>query len=148
MPIERGSNPLDNKSIVLNAMRSQGAADAAALAAKSVDGDADGTTLIAAEHQIPTWRQRDFTDVPIGTPYRYNGQVYKLWQAHDSTNQPDWNPDKAVSLWDICHTTDPKTAKEYVTSQGTRGMYQVDECCFFEGVRAAHPRDDRFADSG
>ena len=124
---------MDNKSIVLNAMRSQGAADAAALAAKSVDGDADGTTLIAAEHQIPTWRQRDFTDVPIGTPYRYNGQVYKLWQAHDSTNQPDWNPDKAVSLWDICHTTDPKTAKEYVTSQGTRGMYQVDECCFFEG---------------
>lgn len=124
---------MDNKSIVLNAMRAQGAADAAALAAKSVDGDADGTTLIAAEHQIPTWRQRDFTDVPIGTPYRYNGRVYKLWQVHDATDQPDWTPDKAVSLWDICHTTDPKTAKEYVTPQGTRGMYQVGECCFFEG---------------
>ena len=40
---------MDSKTIVLNAMRSQGATDAAALAAKSVDGDADGTTLIAAE---------------------------------------------------------------------------------------------------
>ena len=63
-------------------MRSQGAADAAALAAKSVDVDVDGTALIAAEGQIPTWRQRDFTDVPIGTPYRYKDQVYKLWQQH------------------------------------------------------------------
>ena len=124
---------MDNKSIVLNAMRSQGAADAAALAAKSVDGDADGTTLIAAEHQIPTWRQRDFTDVPIGTPYRYKDQVYKLWQQHNATQQGDWTPEKAVSLWDICHTTDPEKAKEYVTPQGTRGMYQTGECCLFEG---------------
>ena len=40
---------MDNKSIVLNAMRAQGAADAAELAKKSVDGDVDGTALIAAE---------------------------------------------------------------------------------------------------
>lgn len=123
---------MDNKSIVLNAMCSQGATDAAALAKKSVDSNVDGTALIAAEEQIPTWRQRDFTDVPIGTPYRYKDQVYKLWQAHDATQQGDWTPDKAVSLWDICHTTDPATAKEYVTPQGTRGMYQTGECCLFE----------------
>ncbi len=124
---------MDNKSIVLNAMKSQGATDAAALAKKSVTEEIDGTGLIAAEHQIPTWRQRDFTDVPIGTPYRYKDQVYKLWQQHNATQQGDWTPDKAVSLWDICHTTDPATAKEYVTPQGTRGMYQTGECCLFEG---------------
>lgn len=60
---------MDSKTIVLNVMRSQGATDAAALAKKSVNGNADGTALIAAEEQIPTWRQRDFTGVPIGTPY-------------------------------------------------------------------------------
>lgn len=124
---------MDNKSIVLNAMKSQGATDAAALAKKSVTEEIDGTGLIAAEHQIPTWRQRDFTDVPIGTPYRYKDQVYKLWQQHNATQQGDWTPDKAVSLWDICYTTDPATAKEYVTPQGTRGMYQTGECCLFEG---------------
>ena len=114
---------------ILNAMRTAGAADASAIAAKSVSGEADDTVLIAAEEQIPTWRQRDYTDVPIGTPYKYADQVYKLWQAHDATNQPDWTPDKAVSLWDICHTTDPAKAKPYVTPQGTRGMYQTGDVC-------------------
>lgn len=120
---------MDNKTLILNAMKSAGAADASAIAAKSVSGEADGTVLIAAEEQIPTWRQRDYTDVPIGTPYRYGDQVYKLWQAHDATNQPDWTPDQAVSLWDICHTTDPAKAKPYVAPQGTRGMYQTGDVC-------------------
>ena len=125
---------MDNKEIVLNAMRAAGAADATALAAQSVAGELDGTALIAAEMQIPTWRQRDYTAVPIGTPYRYADQVYKLWQRHNATAQPDWTPDKAVSLWDICHTKDPAKAKEYVIPQGTRGMYQADEYCLFEGI--------------
>ena len=120
---------MDNKDLILTAMHTAGAADASVIAAKSVSGEADGTALIAAEEQIPTWRQRDYTDVPIGTPYKYGDQVYKLWQAHDATNQPDWTPDKAVSLWDICHTTDPAKAKPYVTPQGTRGMYQIGDVC-------------------
>ena len=115
-------------------MHTVGATDASAIAAKSVSGEADDTVLIAAEEQIPTWRQRDYTDVPIGTPYKYADQVYKLWQAHDATNQPDWTPDKAVSLWDICHTTDPTKAKPYVAPQGTRGMYQIGEVCTEGGI--------------
>ena len=120
---------MDNKDFIMTAMHTAGAADASAIAAKSVSGEADGTVLIAAEEQIPTWRQRDYTDVPIGTPYKYADQVYKLWQAHDATNQPDWSPDKAVSLWDICHTADPTKAKPYVAPQGTRGMYQIGDVC-------------------
>lgn len=64
---------MDSKTIVLNAMRAQGAADAAALAKKSVNGNADGTALIAAEEQIPTWRQRDFT----GRTDRYAVQIQR-----------------------------------------------------------------------
>ena len=120
---------MDNRDFIIAAMHTAGAADASAIAAKSVSGEADGTVLIAAEEQIPTWRQRDYTDVPIGTPYKYADQVYKLWQAHDATNQPDWSPDKAVSLWDICHTADPTKAKPYVAPQGTRGMYQIGDVC-------------------
>lgn len=125
---------MDNKTLILNAMKSAGVSDASAIAAKSISGEADGTALIAAEEQIPTWRQRDYTDVPIGTPYKYGDQVYKLWQAHDATNQPDWTPDKAVSLWDICHTTDPAKAKPYVAPQGTRGMYQIGDVCTEGGI--------------
>lgn len=114
-------------------LRERGAADAAALAAKAAAGEADGTALIAAEDRIPTWRQRDYSSVPVGTPYKWQGQVYKLWQQHDATQQPDWTPDQAVSLWDICHTTDPDAAKPYLAPQGSRGLYQTGECCLYGG---------------
>ena len=68
-----------------------------------------------------------------GTPYQYEDQIYKLWQTHDATQQGDWTPDKAVSLWGICHTKDPKLAKLFVTPSGTRGMYMKDDCCKYDG---------------
>ena len=104
-------------TLAQEAMRSKGAQDAQALAALAVAGEADGTALIEQEEKIPTWRQRDFSDVPVGTPYRWQGQVYKLWQQHNATGQGDWSPDKAVSLWDICHTTDPAKRSEEHTSE-------------------------------
>ena len=110
-------------------LKVRGKADAAALAARAVSGEADGTELTASQDQIPTWRQRDFSAIPIGSPYKWNGLVYKLWQQHDATQQPDWTPDQAVSLWDVCHTTDPAKAKPYTAPQGSRGMWQEGECC-------------------
>lgn len=69
---------------------------------------------------------------PRRLPWASRG-VYKLWQQHDATGQPDWFPDKAVSLWDICHTTGPKLAKPYPAPRGTRGLWQAGECCTLEG---------------
>ena len=114
-------------------LRERGKADAAALAAKAVEGSADGTVLIDQEDTIPTWRQRDYSQVPVGTPYKWQGQVYKLWQQHDATQQPDWSPDQAVSLWDVCHTTDPAKAKPYQAPQGSRGLYNNGEVCLVDG---------------
>lgn len=122
-------------NLALDGLHMKGAADALALSALSVAGQADGTYLIDHEDMIPTWRQRAYNtdETPVGKPYKWQGQVYKLWQQHDATGQPDWSPDKAVSLWDICHTTDPKKAKEYTAPQGSRGLWQVDECCIQNG---------------
>lgn len=112
---------------------SRGAADAQALANLAAAGEADGTCLIDREEAIPTWRQRAYNtqDTPVGKPYKWEGQVYTLWQQHDATAQPDWSPDKAVSLWNICHTADP--AKPYTAPQGTRGLWQIDERCTQNG---------------
>ena len=118
----------------VQALRRLGEAEAKALAAKAVKGEADGTALIAQEKKIPTWRPRDFSQVPVGTPYRWQGQVYKLWQQHDASGNEGWSPDQAVSLWDICHTTDPARAKPYVPPQGSRGLWQSGECCLWEGA--------------
>lgn len=114
-------------------LRERGKADAAALAAKAVEGSADGTVLIDQEDTIHTWRQRDYSQVPVGTPYKWQGQVYKLWQQHDATQQPTWSPDQAVSLWDVCHTTDPAKAKPYTAPQGSRGLYNNGEVCLVDG---------------
>lgn len=122
-------------NLALVSLREKGQADAQALTELSATGEADGTYLIAHEAEIPTWRQRSYNteETPVGKPYKWNGQVYKLWQQHDATNQPDWSPDLAVSLWDICHTTDPMQAKEYMAPQGTRGLWQPGECCVQSG---------------
>ena len=114
-------------------LKARGKADAEALATRAVSGDANGTELMASQDQSPTWRQRDFSAVPVGSPYKWNGIVYKLWQQHDATEQPDWSPDQAVSLWDICHTTDPAKAKPYLAPQGSRGLYQSGEVCLVDG---------------
>ena len=91
--------------------------------------ESNNTALIDHEEMVPTWRQRDYSSVSVGTPYKWQGQVYKLWQQHDATEQPDWSPDQAVSMWDVCHTTDPVKAKPYTAPQGSRGMWQEGECC-------------------
>ena len=48
---------------------------------------------------IPTWRERNYTDVPVGTPYQWQGIIYKLLQAHDATGNPGWTPDTVPALW-------------------------------------------------
>lgn len=122
-------------SLALEGLREKGKTDARALAALATTNEADGTYLIDHETAIPTWRQRTYNteETPLGKPYKWNGQVYQLWQQHDATEQPDWSPDKAVALWNICHTTNPKRAKAYTAPEGTRGLWQVDECCIQSG---------------
>lgn len=121
--------------LALVSLHEKGKADAGALSDLSVSGNADGTYLIAHEAEVPTWRQRAFNtaETPVGKPYKWNGQIYKLWQQHDASEHSDWTPDLAVSLWDICHTTDPRLAKDYTAPQGSRGLWQRDECCVQSG---------------
>lgn len=89
----------DIHTLALDAMRTKGAADAAALAAKAVAGEADDQELLEKRSMIPTWRQRDFSTVPVGTPYKWADMVYKLRQPHDATEHPDWTPDQVPALW-------------------------------------------------
>ena len=117
--------------LVVKTLSELGRLKAESIREKTVAKEIDDTELINNEDYVPEWRQMDYTNVAIGTPVRDpfddSGQVYKLWQQHDATNQPDWHPSAAVSLWDIAHTKNPDKAKPYVEPQGTRGMYMRDE---------------------
>lgn len=119
---------MTSKEIVLNTLHMQGKTQAIAFREKTISESLDGTAVIANEHLLPEWKQRNYTEDMIGMPLSYDGQAYKVWLAHDSTNNPAWNPHDAVSLFDIYHTTDPAKAKPYMAPQGTRGLYQTGEC--------------------
>lgn len=122
---------MTDRELVFNTLSELGKLKAETLRSKVVAKEIDDTRLIDEEDYIPNWKQMDYSKSPIGMPVRDpsdgTGQVYKLWQQHDATNQPDWNPAKAVSLWDIAHTKNPEKAKPYVAPNGTRGLYQKDE---------------------
>ena len=80
-------------------LKARGKADAAALAARAVSGEADDQELLDNQSMIPTWRARDFTGVPVGTPYQWEGTIYKLVQAHDATGNEGWTPSEVPALW-------------------------------------------------
>lgn len=121
----------DTHALALDAMRAKGAADAAALAAKAVAGEANAQELLEKKSMIPTWRQRDFTAVPVGTPYKWGDMVYKLRQAHDATEHPEWTPDRVPALWAALSKEGETGAPEapITASRGmeyTYGLYYLD----------------------
>lgn len=84
-----------------------------------------GTEIIDQELFVPEWKPANYQTV--GAPVRYEGQVYKVLQVHDSTSNPDWTPAATPALWSVCHTTDPAKAKPWLEPQGTSGMYYKGE---------------------
>ena len=79
----------DTFPLAETAMREKGAADAAALAERAVSGQADGAELLENRSRIPTWRPRDYTAVPVGTPYQWMGGVYQLCLLYTSPSPRD-----------------------------------------------------------
>lgn len=99
----------------------RGRADAAALAARAVSGEATDGELVEKQAMIPTWRARDFSGVPVGTPYQWEGMVYKLVQQHDATGNPGWTPDAVPALWAaVSAPGEMGTAEDPITAE--RGM--------------------------
>ena len=112
---------LDTFALAETAMQDKGAADAAALAAKAVSGQLNDAELLAGRSMIPTWRPRDFSQVPVGTPYQWEGMVYKLLQPHNAAGNEGWTPDAVPALWSaVSLPGETGTADDPITA--ARGM--------------------------
>ena len=97
-----------------------------ALALRNSANTMSDTEIIDNEVFVPDWKPANYQTV--GAPLKDEGQIYKVLQAHDSTNNPTWTPHDTPALWSICHTTDPAKAKPWAEPLGTSGMYQLGEC--------------------
>lgn len=103
----------------------------AALAAKDLrvrSPKMDGTAIIAEEEYVPDWKaDKDYTNVVIGAPVRFEEQIYALLQPHNASYYPN-TPAELPALWRVKHTTDPAKAKPWVKPTSTSDMYLENEC--------------------
>lgn len=117
---------MTSKERVLERERSRGRAAALDLAQRAPD--MDGTAIIAEEDHIPAFDGRkDYSHLTPGAPVTDEGQVWTLSQPHNAAHY-EGRPATLRALWSLCHTKDPKRAKEWVDPYGTSGMYMKGEC--------------------
>lgn len=123
---------MTSKERVLQRERERGKADALNLAERAKN--MDGTAIIAEETKVPlfVWGT-DYSACPAGTPIAdiVDGeiQIFTMITPVNTAHYPGITPNTERSLYSLCHTKDPKKAKPFVPSQGTSGLYNVDECC-------------------
>lgn len=123
---------MTSKDRVLNRERERGRAAALALAVKA--SEMDGTQLIDAEADIPSWSEDAvYTSAHIGYPVQDRGQVFTILQPHTPAHNPGVHPAELPAIYSIQHTKDIKKAKPYLAPNGTSGLYFMDEYCTRDG---------------
>lgn len=117
---------MNNMDIVVGVMKNIGTSDAISLRNRSQE--MDGTSIIREEEKVPDYdKNKDYSSWPVGSPVYDEGQVWILLQPHNAAFY-DGRPSTLRALWGLCHTKDPDKAKPFVPSEGTSGMYMIDEC--------------------
>ena len=126
---------MTDKEFVLQTMKEAGLARAQTLQAQAPD--MTGTELCAAEDFIPDFQAacalKNMLERTAGFVCRSSaGRVVKLLQPYDSSIYTQ-EPEELPAQWGFQWSTDPAKATPYAEPQGTRGMYQTDECCTENG---------------
>lgn len=80
--------------------------------------------VIADAPLLQQWVPGNYT---AGNVRVQDGYPYKCCQAHDSSNNPDWDPVTQRALWAPYHATTAKWALPYVAPTGAHDAYQTGE---------------------
>lgn len=123
-----------NEDLILDTLRRQAKAEAAALQTRSAD--MTGTELYAEGEYIPDFRaacaKQNMLERPIGFVCRSSaGRVVKLTQPYDSTIFTQ-EPEELPAQWGFKWSTDPKDALPFVAI--STSPYNTGECCSEDGV--------------
>lgn len=121
-----------SKTIVLNAMKAQGKADALDLRSRAAN--MTSTEIIAEEEKIPMFdRTKDYSGWAIGAPVAeiVNGEryIFTLITPHNASHYPNSTPSNTRALWSLRHTQDPTKARAYIAPLGTSGLYMTGDVC-------------------
>lgn len=80
--------------------------------------------VIADAALLRPWTPGDYA---AGDVRVQDGYPYKCCQAHDSSNNPDWDPVTQRALWVPYHAKTAKWALPYVAPTGAHDAYQDGE---------------------
>lgn len=80
--------------------------------------------VIADAALLRPWTPGDYA---AGDVRVQDGYPYKCCQAHDSSNNPDWDPVTQRALWVPYHAKTAKWALPYVAPTGAHDAYQGGE---------------------
>lgn len=85
---------------------------------------ADPDDVIADAALLRPWTPGDYA---AGDVRVQDGYPYKCCQAHDSSNNPDWDPATNRALWVPYHAKTAKWALPYAAPTGAHDAYQTGE---------------------
>lgn len=85
---------------------------------------ADPDDVIADAALLQPWVPGNYT---TGDVRVQDGYPYKCCQAHDSSNNPDWDPVTQRALWVPYHAKTAKWALPYAAPTGAHDAYQDGE---------------------
>ena len=88
------------------------------------DTTIDTNQIIDLAPLLVQWKPNHYN---VGDIAVYNNCPYKCIMEHDSTNNEQWNPVDAASLWANYHGTDVKHALPYTQPTGAHDAYMQDE---------------------
>ena len=96
-----------------------------------VSADRTATEMVAADVLFDGWTTGAYA---LGDVRRYDGQLWRCCQAHDSTGNASWCPGSVPALWAPYHTTEPRDARPYLQPTGAHDAYMAGEVCSWEGA--------------
>lgn len=86
----------------------------------------DDETAVQGVQLYPAWAAG--VAVQVGQRYQYNGQLYKVVQAH--TTQADWTPDKTPALFVVVSLDE---WPEFVQPTGAHDAYKTGDKITYNG---------------
>lgn len=78
----------------------------------------------------------------VGDVRCVDGTPFRCVQAHDSSANPDWNPEQARALWAPYHGTEPETALPWTAPTGAHDIYKTGECMIWTDGRTLRAKRD------
>lgn len=127
---------MTSKERVLQRERDRGRAAALDLASRAPN--MDGTAIIAEQSHVPMFKWgTDYSmcksGSPIGEIVDGELQIFTMITPVNTAYYPGISPNTERSLFSLCHTTDPKKAKGFISPLGISGLYALNECCTENG---------------